>query len=263
MEKENQETSPSAQASATEATPTGRSATLADPADSSEEFAELATRICSRPPPEEPSHEELQRGEQLRRRLAHKDLIRPMGTLYEDCTAANYQAASEKQRKLVTALRAYADDMPAEVAAGNGIVLFGSTGTGKDHLLAALSRVAILKHGLTVEWRNGMDLYGEMRDRIRNDKAEKDLVAALVKPDILYLSDPLPPSGDLSQYQASMLQRIFDGRIRNRKPVWVSMNVQGSDEADRRMGPALVDRLRPGAVCCHCDWKSHRQPRMV
>lgn len=186
-----------------------------------------------------------------------------MGTLYEDCTSQNYQATSDKQRRLLAALAEYAGNLPNEVAEGNGIVLFGSSGTGKDHLLAAMARPAIINHGLSVVWRNGMDLYGEMRDNIRNDKAEKDLVAALVKPDILYLSDPLPPAGDLTNYQAAMLQRILDGRIRNRRPCWVSMNVATSAEADRRMGAALVDRLKPGALCCHCDWESHRKPRMV
>lgn len=228
-----------------------------------DELTALVDRICSQLGPPEPTAEEMDRTELGRRGAALSALLTSMGSLYEDCTATNYEATSEKQRKLVAALRDYAENMPAEVAAGNGVVLFGSAGTGKDHLLSALSRVAILKHGLTIEWRNGMDLYGEMRDRIRNDKVEKDLVWALVKPDILYLSDPLPPSGDLSPYQASMLQRILDGRIRNHKPVWVSMNVQTGEEADRRMGPALVDRLKPGAVCCHCDWESHRKPRMV
>ena len=186
-----------------------------------------------------------------------------MGPLYQGCTSDNYRAETPKQRNLVAALREYAANMPAEVAEGAGIVLFGGSGTGKDHLLAALARPAILKHGLSVVWKNGMDLYGEMRDRIRNDDTERELVASLVGPDILYLSDPLPPVGDLTPYQAAMLQRILDGRIRNRRPVWVSMNVSGSAEADRRMGPALVDRLKPGALCCCCDWPSHRKPRMI
>ncbi len=186
-----------------------------------------------------------------------------MGPLYAACSSENYRATTDKQKRLVGALRDYAANMTNEVAEGNGIVLYGASGTGKDHLLAALARPAIRDLGLSVVWRNGMDLYGEMRDRIRNDSAEKELVAGLVKPDILYVSDPLPPMGDLSPYQAAMLRRILDGRIRNRKPCWVSMNVAGSAEADKRMGPALVDRLKSGALCCHCDWPSHRKPRMV
>ena len=256
METQANQKSPSAPASATPTT-SSQSESFSD------DITKIAAKICSRPVPPEESPVDLDQVERRRRHDDHKQLLKPMGVLYENCTSAGYVATTDKQTRLVAALRAYAEDMPAEVEAGNGIVLFGSSGTGKDHLLAALTRTAIITHGMSVVWKNGMDLYGEMRDNIRNDKAEKETVAALVKPDILYISDPLPPSGDLTPYQAAMLQRILDGRIRNRRPCWVSMNVQGSAEADRRMGPALVDRLKPGAICCHCDWKSYRQPRMV
>lgn len=223
----------------------------------------IVERIVSRPESPVVSSEDEQQQERTSRNVALRELLAPMGKLHADCRASNYEVEHPGQREVLLAMKDYAANMSDEVAQGNGIVLFGPTGTGKDHLLTALARHAILKHGFSVVWRNGMDLYGEMRDNIRNDKVESSLILQLTKPDILYLSDPLPPVGDLSPYQATMLQRILDARIRQMKPCWVSMNVKSSADADRRMGSALVDRLKPGSLGAFCDWPSHRKLRMV
>lgn len=191
------------------------------------------------------------------------DFCHTIGQRHSGCTFGNYKIEHPGQQEVVSALRAYDDDMEAEVAEGNGVVLFGPSGTGKDHLLAALAKNAIRRHGIQVVWANGIDLYGELRDRIRNDQAEAEWVAKMTKPAILYVSDPIPSKGNLSDYQVVMLQRILDKRNRFVKPTWVSMNVRSSQEADDRMGAALVDRLRPGSIGAFCRWPSHREIRMV
>ena len=85
------------------------------------------------------------------------------------------------------------------------------------------------------------------------------MIAELVSPHVLVLDDPLPPNGRLSDYQSAMLYRVVDGRYRNLKPTFVSMNVSGPAEADARLSAPVVDRLRHDALCLVCDWPSYRQ----
>ena len=145
--------------------------------------------------------------------------------------------------------------------AGDGVVLFGPMGTGKDHLLVALARVAILNHGYSVRWISGMQLYADFRQAIRDNASEQIIVQRATNPDILILSDPQLPRGELSDYQASMLFWIVDARYSMRRPTWVSLNVADGTEAERRIGAATVDRLRDGAVTVACDWPSYRKPQ--
>ena len=67
-----------------------------------------------------------------------------VGPRYADATLDNYTTDTESQESALRSILAYADDMKHEVMdLGTNIVLFGSTGTGKDHLLIGLARRAI------------------------------------------------------------------------------------------------------------------------
>lgn len=124
----------------------------------------------------------------------------------------------------------------------------------------AAANEAILRHGLTVDWLNGLELYAEIRRLIGNERDEMAFLRPFRKPSILILSDPLPPKGDASPYNADVLMRIIDERYRAMKPTWLTMNVADGDEAERRLASAVVDRVRDGSLCLECNWPSHRRP---
>lgn len=166
-----------------------------------------------------------------------------------------------KQKAAIMRLHEFAADIRATTEDGGGVVLLGPIGTGKDHLLVALARTAIFQHGYEVRWQSGMELYADFRDAINTGEPEREVIKRSTKPDILILSDPQPPRGDLSDYQVSTLFRIIDARYSQRRPTWVSLNVIDGAEAGRRIGEATVDRLRDGAVTIPCDWPSYRKPK--
>lgn len=194
------------------------------------------------------------RHEEIRdaRRLATRASLLRMGTRYAECSFESFRCERPEQTAVLERLRGY------DWLHRPNVLLFGPKGTGKDHLLTALVRQAG-EGDLGVEWRNGLDLFGEWRALVGSEESEREAVAALVSCDVLALSDPLPPSGTLSEWQQQMLARVVDGRYRRLAPTWVTLNVTGKQEFDERLGPLIADRLRDGAVTCFCNWPSFRK----
>lgn len=175
------------------------------------------------------------------------------GERYRDSRFANYEIHCDMQRKVVEALKAHADR-----CSKNGVLLYGPSGTGKDHLLIALACEAIKRDVPSIEWVNGQDLFGEARDLMDTHESEHDFICQYTRPSVLILSDPVPIDGELTKHQANILYRIIDRRYRACRATWVTMNVLDRDDAGKRIGVATVDRLRDDALSLFCNWPSYR-----
>ena len=196
--------------------------------------------------------------DRLFKRLA--ELTDAVGPRFAAATLANYQAETPEQQQVKQAMIEYSREATARVAAGQGIVLYGTSGTGKTHLERAAAG-DMIRAGMTVRWHSGQELFGLFRKAIDDRADEAKIIRALTEPDVLVVDDALPPSGVLTEYQAAVLYRIVDARYRRTRPTWASLNVAGGTEAERGMGCATVDRLRDGALCLFCGWPSHRKAR--
>lgn len=193
----------------------------------------------------------------IRRNLA--ELLRDRGGRYAECRLENFDTPTLKHESAVKRLRAYAESLTEHVAAGDNLTLFGPVGTGKDHLLAAMMGLAIIA-GFRTAWRSGADLFGELRDRIDEQRSESRWVSELATVDVLAISDPLPPFGALSEFQAAMLFRVIDARYSRGRSTWITINCKDGKEAESRLTPQIVDRLRHNAMSVQCDWPSYRKP---
>lgn len=211
----------------------------------------------------EQTAEEAKLAERTRRHTEWRKLALKIGERYAGSDLRKWKcygdtADRNRQKAVVRQVSDYIHQLPERVHAGSGLVLFGPPGTGKDLLASVAMREAILTHGLTVEWVNGAELFGAMRDAIATETPEQRLLSKWIKPKILVLSDPVPPWGDLTEFQAISLFRIIDARYRNNCPTWVTLNVANGAEAAKRMGVQVVSRLRHGAVNCECNWPDFR-----
>ncbi len=204
--------------------------------------------------------------------------IKDRGARYQGCSFDNFEVNSEDQQKVVDALSIYAANAIDNLALGRNVLLYGPRGTGKDHLLIALAKVVFRQTAEAFHWENGVEWFEHLRQSAIGQSKRPGQVLnywqirmlnqgqLLGNQDsieeecpIFVLSDPLPPSGALSEFQQTNLFRVIDARYSNLRPTWMSLNVADGAECERRLGAQTADRLRHGALALHCNWESHRK----
>lgn len=203
--------------------------------------------------------------QRARRNGMFATLCSKVGERYSHCTFHTFDAQTDRQKAARTACVEYATTLIERITDSNGLVLYGPVGTGKDHLAFAVSGTAIFRHGKHAGWINGQEWFGEIRDQMGDDGglSEHSMIQRLVAPDILTLSDPLPPVGALTQHQSTMLYRLIDARYHAGKPTIVTVNVATDEEADARLGAATWDRVCDRAWKVFCNWPSYRKPARI
>lgn len=141
---------------------------------------------------------------------------------------------------------------------GASVIFYGPVGTGKDHLLAWLLYRAV-DQGARAAWINGQEIFGEFRDNIDTGQRDRELFESLVRPDVLGISDPIPPVGKPGNWDLGNLYRILDRRYRDLKPTWATLNALSLDDADAKLSAPVFDRLRHDASLFPCFWPSYRE----
>lgn len=184
-------------------------------------------------------------------------MLSEVGDLHSHCSLENYKVTCDKQKKLLQRLREYAKDIRKSVLGGSSIALVGGCGTGKDHLLYSLAMVA-WESGVGVKYVSGVKMFDQLRETFNGDRSRSDVADQYMDSDVLWLSDVVPPNTRLSNTDQSFLYRVIDERYRRRMPVWISMNASSYEDAEDRIGTAILDRFTQGGILCYCDWESKR-----
>ena len=209
---------------------------------------------------------ELLADDQLRLRAERwAAFLGPRGPRYRECSFSNFEVSGDRAREKELALetvREYASDFRAHFADGNSLLLYGPTGTGKDHLAVAAIKRGVFETGEKAHWINAQELFADFRDAIDNGKgrSEGEAIRGAATPPMLLLSDPLPATGELSDFNRSILYRLIDARYCAKRPTVVTINIVDGEEALRRLGAATWDRLRHNARCVPCFWPTYRRP---
>lgn len=175
--------------------------------------------------------------------------------------SANHEVAA-RQAQVIDAVREYCATIEERCKAREGLVLYGPVGTGKDHLAFAVARAIVMQGGY-VRWFRGQTFFGDLRDAMTEDRLEKRTLSELTWPQWIVISDPLPPAGNLTAYQTSMLFRVIDERYSAGRPTIVTINIADDAEADARLGAPVWDRMCHGSWKMQCKWGTHRQPAKV
>lgn len=196
-----------------------------------------------------------------RRKNVHSMTTAAGGKRYESYRFETWVRRTNMAKSVALKVEQWADTFPERLKGANGLVLWGPCGTGKDHLMHAAVRKAMLVFGVSCVWVNCRDLFGDIRDRIAdNAQTERSLISSLCKPDILVLSDPTPPVGVLSGHQADMLYRVVENRYADHRLTCATVNVRNDEDAEERIGAPTWDRMLHGAWKIQMHGVTHRGP---
>lgn len=194
---------------------------------------------------------------------SHRNLIKARGIRYAACSLDNFEIAHNKQREAMATIRGYASHMDEHLTNtnGGGLVLIGPAGTGKDHLLMAVMTIAILDFGFSCIWSDGIRMYHSLKNAISTNNTEREIVK-YTQPQILAISDPLPPRDELSTYEMACLRDIIDQRYSSGLSTWMTTNLQSGEEARQKLTGPILGRICHNATEINCEWPGYRKPHM-
>lgn len=181
-----------------------------------------------------------------------------LGDRYRECSLDSFEIYDPSQKDCIDRLTSYLTDPDQWFSDHGGALFVGPCGSGKDHLMASACRHACKHHGVVPLWVNGLDLFAARRDRMSSAASERDFISKYTKPSVLAISDPLPPRGNLTEFQINLLFQIVDRRYRDHRPTWFTLNVANRDEGEARMSVQVYDRIRHASQVFLCDWPSYR-----
>jgi len=169
-----------------------------------------------------------------------------------------YTVYAQTQPAALAAVRKARAEIAAIVDRGQPILFYGTWGTGKDFFMANLLYAACTVAD-RVEWFSAQEIYGEFRDAMSSKRLEKHILRPMLIPNVLGISDPIPPAGTPSPWNALSLYRVLDHRYRRRLCTWMTLNADNREEARRKLTPAVFERMIHEAIVVPCFWPSFRE----
>jgi DNA replication protein DnaC len=193
-----------------------------------------------------------------RRRLG-----RCLGPRYREALVSleRYEIYHRSQQTVIERLRSLSID--ELIQDGRGIVFWGTVGTGKDYLLAALlfQAAAQATSGMYTSWLSGADFFAARRPNPDEEVVRRVQLAKPESVNILGLSDPTPPAGDLSDWSIAQFQQLVDLRYRWKRPTWLTLNAVDFGDIGKKLSTPVFDRLQQDAEFFECKWPSYRGRR--
>lgn len=123
---------------------------------------------------------------------------------------------------------------------GEGLILYGSVGTGKTHLAVAIARHAIAKHGMSVCFKSYPELVAVMRWAVKKNE-ERPLHEKLYDADLLILDDL--GKERTTAFVDQNLFNLINIRYREKKPIVLTTNIRGIKELAEYVDEAIISRL--------------------
>lgn len=186
------------------------------------------------------------------------DYIHARGKRYEKCRLSNFHIGGSSERSsAVSRITDYCDHMDDHFERGEGMILVGPSGTGKDHLLTGAVFRAVNAGVKSIRWVSGPLLFAEVRGVISENRHVESMIRQYKNCGLLVFSDLA--MGTLTDFQADIVYRIVDARYSSLRPTWVSVNAPTRDALEDMTSVQIVDRLSHGAVKIMCNWESYRK----
>ncbi len=170
------------------------------------------------------------------------------------CTFENYHVECDEQKKALDKCMHYANEFASYHSRGEGLILIGNPGTGKNHLSTAISRT-VMDAGFSVLRIKSSEYVEAYWSKDFGERA--GWINSLAKIDLLII-DEIGKSSETKSANNAFF-RLLDARYEEVRP---SMLISNLNDADMRraVGTEAWDRMKGGKIVGF-DWGSYRGRR--
>lgn len=182
----------------------------------------------------------------------YQHLYQWVGTRWDDSplrkkTFANFKASRQP--------RAYKLTQAFAAAPSGVLVLYGSFGTGKTHLLSAMCNEALEQHGIIGRFTSVSKLFSAIQVAIQYHEDYHAIIEKAVRTDLLVLDDI--DKVKWTQFREDVYFEIMDARSIHERPTAISTNKL--DELAEYVGQAVCSRLKIGQIALEMVGKDYRE----
>lgn len=210
-------------------------------------------------------HDIIKAGQEQARQAKIAQMIEGCGMKkrFMNRTFENFNAMKGNQLAAYTAARNYARDFEEVKEDGNGLYFFGSNGTGKTHLAAAIA-LELMPKGVGVIFRTMAGLLSDIKATFDGSHTEAEVLKAYTDADLLIIDDL--GKEQCTDWAISQLFTIVNNRYEDCKPIIITANY-AIEELEQALVPkgftddkakAIVSRLRETCDPVSMYWKDHR-----
>jgi DNA replication protein DnaC len=160
-----------------------------------------------------------------------------VGKRYMKCTFESYNPAGHERQ--VEVCRRFANDFENNTD-GRGLMLYGTVGTGKTHLAAAVGNYIVYEKGYDVYFMPFTELLNNLKNNMNNKDYIKKFMERLYNADLLIMDDL--GKEKYTEWAAEQLFSLLDNRYRDCKPVIVTTNYT-PQQLSNRVDEAIMSRL--------------------
>ena len=171
---------------------------------------------------------------------------------HAESTRASFVPTSKHQTAVLAATTKYLNDWQRR-GENRGLVLWGDVGRGKTHLLVALLRELVFRHGVTARFVEFSHLLADLKAGFDSGRGAAELLEPLVRVDVLAIDEL--GKGRNTEFETTVVDELVSRRYNAVRPVLATTNyaperATGSALANAaavQLGtaapPSLVDRI--------------------
>lgn len=196
-----------------------------------------------------------------RKQQAFTDAI---GPAYADVSFATYRIYDDRQRTAVGLLEEYSSSFAKNLEDMRGLVLYGPSRTGKDHLAISLCRDLLNRYGhcrlsgrgFFVKHTNCRRMFARFKSECWNGKrSELEFIGEHAWAAAQVFSDPFSSKGTLAEYESNLLYDIWEMRFKRGLPSILTCNVPAITEVKKRLEDRNFNRLGNIRQAIDCSWQ--------
>lgn len=171
---------------------------------------------------------------------------------HAESTRASFQPKSPLQVAVLMAVTRVLDEYD-RARENRGLVLWGGVGRGKTHLLVAVIRELVLRHGVTARFVEFSHLLADLKAGFDSGRGASELIDPLVAVDVLGIDEL--GKGRNTEFEQTVLDELVSRRYNAMRPILATTNFAPAsatgralaNAADVQLGnaalPSLVDRV--------------------